>query len=203
MHTSRAFKWTVAMVIVTSIGISIALTWELCWNSFINVALYHKPLDYRLPFHPAIEHADRIVIRADGFNCCGPVDETNILFQVTAADEIADVRSHISFLALTTTNSFQETCMCCGSPGMDWYRGSKRLALTAIVHGGKIRWKRFSTGRFMGIRVGYGDALLTEESEQWLREWLSSHGVRDEEYERKRQQAGAGYPPQGVGSPDP
>lgn len=202
MKCSRTFKWVVALLLVAALGISLALTWEPFLEAALDIAISHTPLDYSQPFHPAVEHADRIVVRTGGFNCCRPLDETQVLFEVTDLREVADVRARIAFEAVTTTNSFNETCMCCGEPGMDWYRGKKRLALTAFQHGKGIRWNGFSTGRFLGVRFGYGDAPLTDESQAWVRAWLASHGMQDMEAERKRRRSAANpAPPDGPPEP--
>jgi hypothetical protein len=181
MKTSRTFKWTVAAGLAAALGISLALTWEPFLEAALDIAISHRPLEYSQPFHPAIASADRIVVRADGFNCCRAIDETNVLFEVTDPRQVADVRAHMAFEAVATTNSLLEACLCCGAPGVDWYRGKKRLAMTALQHGKRVRWKGFSTARFLGVRVGYGDAPLTTESSQWIHAWLASHGVGDAE----------------------
>ena len=49
---------------------------------------------------------------------------------------------------------------------MDWYCGQARVALTSVQHWKAIRWQEFK-----------GDARLTAESSQWLKEWLNAHGV--------------------------
>lgn len=176
MDTKLKRKWfqraSVACVVVV-----VAIKWEAC----LTTVVYHTPVKYDEPLGPAIAGADRIVIRADGFDCCGPVDGTNILFVVTDPGEIADVANHISFVAQTTTNSLWESCMCCGGPGVDWYNGKKRIVFTAMQHGDAIRWRGFSTMRILGFRVGYGDGPLTEDSQTWLKEWFSSHGIENEE----------------------
>ena len=66
--------------------------------------------------------------------------------------------------------------MCCGYPGIDWYKGKKRLALTAVQHGMGIRWKKFGTSYVGPIRF-YGDVPLTTDSALWLIDWLRGHGV--------------------------
>ena len=50
------------------------------WEEFLEAGTFHRPLNYDGPFGPAIAAADRIVVRADGFDCCGPVDESGVLF---------------------------------------------------------------------------------------------------------------------------
>ena len=57
-------------------------------------------------------------------------------------------------------------CACSGYPGMDWYRGKQRIALTSIQHGRAVRWEGFQ-----------GDAQLTQESGAWLVRWLVQHEV--------------------------
>ena len=179
-NTQRKSKWLRKAIIACAcvvLAVVVGLKWETC----LRAVTYHEALRYDKPFGPAIAAADRIVVRADGFDCCGPVDETNILFVVTQPDEIAAVAKHIQFESRTTTNSLWESCMCCGSPGIDWYRGNERIVLTSIQHDHAIRWRGFSTMRILGFRVGYGDGPLTKDSQVWLKGWFSSHGIRKKE----------------------
>lgn len=191
-------KWIITTAGLVVLGITLAFSWESCLRALI----YYRPLAYDLPLAPVIEQADKVIVRADGFDCCGPVNETNILFQVTDPEEINNLRKHLIFISRTTTNSFMETCMCCGGPGIDWYKGNKRIALTAMQHGRSIRWRGFSTTRILGFRFGYGDGPLTKESQQWLKSWFDTHGL-----ERRKMEAvnhaleGAGDPPTARQSP--
>lgn len=176
-------------------AVVVGLKWEGC----LRAVTYHKDIRYDKPFGPAIAASDRIVVRDGGFDCCGPVDETNILFVVTQPEEITAVAEHIQFESRTTTNSLWESCMCCGGPGIDWYRGKKRIVFTAMQHGHAIRWRGFSTMRILGFRAGYGDGPLTKESQVWLKAWFSSHGIdRKEEKEPANKPAAgkAGIAPQ-------
>ena len=113
-------------------------------------------------FHRTIAAADRIVVRDGGFDCCGPVDDEAVLFEVTDPAEIKAVFEHLKFTG--TTGS----CACCGFPGIDWYHGHERLALTAVQHG-------------LAIRFGGLDWCLSKESRDWLTHWLVTHGVNTEE----------------------
>ena len=85
--------------------------------------------------------ADRIVIREGGFDCCGKVGTTEKdgkwLLVITNAAEIAEFNALFEF-----TEDCGE-CMCCGYPGIDWYRKGKRITLTAMQHGHSLRWKGF------------------------------------------------------------
>lgn len=176
MDAKRKRKWirrAIGVCVLVGLGVAVAAKWEMC----LRAVTYHTPVQYDEPFGPAIAGADRIVVRADGFDCCGPVDETNVLFVVTEPEEIADVANHIRFLSRTTTNSLWESCMCCGGPGIDWYKGTKRIVFTAMQHGHAIRWRGFSTMCILGFRAGYGDGPLTEDSQAWLKEWFQSHEV--------------------------
>jgi len=181
-------KW-IRRTIIAGVLVGIGLLAAFNWQDGLRLLIYHKPVQYDHPFGPVIAEADRIVVRGDGFDCCGPVDETAVLFTVTEPEEVADVAGHIRFVPRTTVNSFSEACMCCGGPGIDWYKGEKRVALTTMQHGYAIRWRGFSTVRILGFRVGYGDGPLTEESQAWLKGWFRSHGVEPEEEEESADKA--------------
>lgn len=182
MSTKRGRKWIRRAVIfcaLVGVGVAVAFNWETC----LPAVTYHIRVKYDEPFGPAIAGADRIVVRADGFDCCYPVDETKVLFTVTSPKEIAEVANHIRFVSRSTTNSLGESCLCCGGPGIDWYRGEKRIVFTAMQHGRAIRWRGFSTLRILMFRAGngYGDGPLTDESQIWLKKWFLSHGVGQSE----------------------
>jgi hypothetical protein len=115
-------------------------------------------------FNDLIDAADKIVIRNGGYNCCGPVDDDRIIFTITNREEIVRFNAMIQFKTNQTINA----CMCCGFPGIDWYRGKYRLALTALQHGGALRWKDFP-----------GDAVLTKQSSHQLSQWLLDHNTPD------------------------
>jgi len=85
-------------------------------------------------FRKAVAMADRVVVRDGGFDCCGPVDDEAILFEVTDPAEIKTVLMHLDFTGRTSP------CECCGFPGIDWYRGKERIALTAMQHRKAMRW---------------------------------------------------------------
>jgi len=128
-----------------------------------------------LAFANLIAQADKIVIRDGGFNCCSSIDKQKVLFVVTDKDEIETVRNNIRF----AKDAPRGMCMCCGGPGMDWYKGNGRM-LTAFQHGVAIRWSGFAAPRKpFRKRDAYGDFTLTEESQAWLKEWFKSHGLED------------------------
>lgn len=164
-------------------AVSLILLFALCAAvvfkryDIFRALVYHRPADCHVLLNPIIEDADRIVVRFGGIDCCGRVNETNILFKVTDPTEVAAVKSNLHFMAITTTNCFETICLCCGWPGMDWYTGKHRIALTAVQHGRGIRWRGFSTARLLGFRTGYGAAAFTEESRQWLHAWFLRRGV--------------------------
>ena len=113
-------------------------------------------------FHKVIERADRIVVRHGGFTCHYPVENVKVLFEVKDPAKVRTVREKLRFTVVLGEGG----CACCGYPRIDWYRGTRRLALTSVHHGRRIRWKNFP-----------GDASLTRRSQEWLNTWLRKHNV--------------------------
>ena len=141
-----------------------------------------SPMDgwtYEGEFHKSISAADRIVIRDGGFNYGEPFDGQRVLFEVSDPLEIKGVYGHIKFKSPQILGA----CLCCGHPGIDWYRGQKRVASTSVQHGLALRWDGFP-----GPVNKYGDAQLTDDSAEWLVTWLAKHGVGGpkEEWEAKK-----------------
>jgi len=122
-------------------------------------------------FHKLIDKADRIVIRNGGYNCCGPVDKDKILVIITNRTEITNFNAIIQF----DTNQTRKSCMCCGYPGVDWYVGRQRIALTGVQHGINLRWKGFP-----------GDASFTKKSSREFAQWMLDHGIPDAHEEFKK-----------------
>ncbi len=120
------------------------------------------PAPYAKPFAKLISSADRVVVRDGGYDCCGPIEGQRILFEVTDPDELAELSNNLQFVRKEPSRS----CACCGWPGIDWYCGDRRVALTSIKHGAALRWTGFP-----------GDAELTPESAEWLQQWLEKHDV--------------------------
>ena len=124
-----------------------------------------SPMDltYDGDFHKTIEKADRIVVRAGGYKCCGRVvDNDVIIYETRDAREIKKVYDNINF----KIEELNSDCMCCGYPGIDWYKGKKRIALTALKHGEQLK--------------GSGYNKLTKKSQKWLKAWLAKRGVKTE-----------------------
>jgi hypothetical protein len=178
--------WWILSIAAIIIGLSLAAF--VTREHWLHRMVYHHPLRYDLPFHPGVAKADKIVVRDGGFDCCGKIDNDKILFTVTDPVEVKQVAALLQFQSATTTNSFNESCMCCGSPGIDWYRGERRIALTAVQHGHSIRWRGFSTARILCVHIGYGDGPLTKDSADWLVGWLAEHGVTGPKKEVQQQQ---------------
>lgn len=155
----------------------ISAGWDRIWN-------YERPLVSAEHFFSTIRDADRLVVRNGGFGCCASVKDNSIRFTVTDPTELKSIRQHLQFVPFT--NALVGACMCCGYPGLDWYKGSKRLALTAVQHGHGIRWREFGTS-YSGPFRHYGDVPLTIDSSIWLIEWLRGHGVtNDSDYSEQR-----------------
>lgn len=120
--------------------------------------------------------ADRIVIREGGFDCCRKIGTTEKdgkwLLVITNATEIAEFNVLFDFKAEECGE-----CMCCGYPGIDWYRKGKRIALTSMHHGFALRWKGFKAN---GGR--HGDCHYTDESKVKLADWFRAHLPKLAEY---------------------
>ena len=172
----RKINWRVLAIVIALVLPLLIITLPFYWQA-IYIFSGHVPIIYGGQLHRATTQADRIVFRNGGFDCHGSVDDDPILYTVTDPAEIDLIRSKIRFKWRLYWYSHGRTCMCCGYPGMDWYKGTDRLALTSIQHGKRIRWKGFSTRRFARLRSGYGDADLTEASAQWLQHWLQDKGI--------------------------
>ena len=145
---------------------------------------YHtRPLASADHFFDTIREADRLVVRDGGFDCCDSVNNDVVLFTVTDLAELKNIREHIQFVPFT--NALAGVCMCCGYPGLDWYKGSKRIALTAVQHGFGLRWSRFGTS-YSGPFQNYGDVPLTLDSSIWIIEWLRNNNVTNGDYSATR-----------------
>ena len=114
-------------------------------------------------FQEAIAAADRVVIRDGGFGCCTEPERDPVLLVLTDPKEIAELRGIFRFKDLGSNSS----CMCCGHPGIDWWKGDELLARTAVQHLTALRWKRFN-----------GDAELTPEASEALTAWFAARNIK-------------------------
>ncbi len=154
----------------TGCGCLTALGW--CVVLFLVLSWWgSEPRFYDDSLRGMILSADRIVVRDGGDICCTSAEETlkqRVLFEVRDPREVETVRDHMRFFPVMTRNR----CLCCGQPGIDWYRGDERLAITAWKHGSGIMWGG-----------GKNLAYLTWGSRDWLRRWLQKHRVPDDKME--------------------
>ena len=114
-------------------------------------------------FQSAVAGADRVVIRDGGYGCCSKPEDDPVLLVLTDTQEISDFRALFKFEDKGENGS----CMCCGHPGIDWWKGDVLVARTAVQHLQGLRWKGF-----------YGDAELTSEARKTLDDWFSKHNVK-------------------------
>jgi len=122
-------------------------------------------LVYKDQLHRRIKDADRILVREGGDICCVEADDTlrqKTLFEVTDGKEIEQVYNNLKFRPELKGND----CMCCGTPGIDWYQGTNRVLLTAWKHGKGL----MSCGTI---------AVFMPESQAWMEAWLQRHGLND------------------------
>ena len=114
-------------------------------------------------FQAAVAEADRVVIRDGGFGCCTKPESDPVLLELREPKEIAELRGIFKFKDLGSNGG----CMCCGHPGIDWWKGDELLARTAVQHLKALRWKRF-----------HGDAQLTQEAENALTAWFAARNIK-------------------------
>ena len=134
----------------------------------------HVPLRHGEGFDRILARADRLVVSDGGFDCCGDDDPGPVLAEITDPIVLRNLARTLRFEDGVSSNSFDDSCMCCGNPRLDWYRGNRRIALTSLQHGRSLRWKGFTTASILGVRVGYGDGPLTETSARLLGDVLTT-----------------------------
>ena len=110
-------------------------------------------------FQAKIADADRVVIRKGGGGCHGDPDKDDVLYVITNKTEIAEFGKMFRF------SGGGMMCACCGYPGVDWWKGDKRLVLSAIHHGHALGVKGFP-----GI-----DLRLSSSSRLALSKWFEEH----------------------------
>ena len=142
----------------------------------LDLLIYYEPDDSASPspvviplfseterFQSAIADADRVVIRDGGFGCCTKPERDPVLLVLADPQGIADFRAMFKF----EDKGANSSCMCCGHPGIDWWKGDALVARTAVQHLQGLRWKGF-----------YGDASLTPESRKSLGEWFAARNIK-------------------------
>ena len=122
--------------------------------AIVGLWLYFAVLAY-MSFRSAVKDADRVVIRDGGGLCHSDPDKEPVLFEITDKAEIAAFNDMFEFTGRSVP------CMCCGYPGVDWWRGDKRVAVSAIHHGSALRVE--------GIP---GDLRLSSASGRRIQKWL-------------------------------
>lgn len=126
-----------------------------------------KNIDPNPSFQKLIAGATRIVVRDGGDICCDTPAETlrqPLYFEIKDPEEIKKVAANIKF----ENGTYPNDCACCGHPGVDWYIGNQRVAITAVKHG-------------MGLMRRSVIANFTPESKAWMRKWLVGKGLAGEQ----------------------
>ncbi len=117
---------------------------------------------YTGQLHAAIRDADRIVVLDGGNDWSETVNAYPVLFEIQDAQHVREVQKHFVF----KVNQYAMKCACQGYPVIAWYHGDERIAYVSLQHGRAIRWDAFQ-----------GDATLSDESGQWIVQWLVRNGV--------------------------
>lgn len=118
-----------------------------------------KTWRYEGEFHRAVEGADRLIVREYGLACAGQPDERLVLYVVDDPTEVHRIAEKLQFQEEQT----REVCMCCGSPGLDWYRGEELVATTSVQHGKALRFGDLP-----------GDVAFTDDAVAWYSTWAAS-----------------------------
>jgi hypothetical protein len=121
-------------------------------------------------FQKLIDGATRVVVRHGGdilkgskrFTPKGTLEEL-VYFEVKDQAEIKKLAKNIVFKKGVVENF----CLCLGHPGIDWYVGDKRVAITAWKHGFGI----MREGKIM---------YFTDDSKVWVRKWLLARGIKED-----------------------
>ena len=125
-------------------------------------ALWHGSLvggrTRTLAFQAEIADADRVVIRKGGGGCHGDPDRDDVLYVITNKAELAEFGKMFRF------SGSSMPCMCCGYPGIDWWRDGQRVVVSALHHGHALRVEGFG-----------GDLQLTILSSRRIRKWLEEN----------------------------
>lgn len=189
MRGSRVGPTRVALSVsknkgVLSFAIFLAVVCAMMWTVISGkdppqqLALRFEPIRFdQQGFHAVVAGCDRMVVRKGGFTCHGDVDRDPVLLELTNRVEVQAFARSVQFAPVLSTNTMLETCLCCGYPGIDWYIGKRRVAVTAVQHLKRLRWDGFTGARVLSVPYGYGDAPLTLGSSQWLSNWFQQHGV--------------------------
>lgn len=112
---------------------------------------------YTNQFHTTIKTADQIVVKGGG----------TVLFEITDFKQLQKIYAKLQF----TEAKPLAGCLCAGFPTIEWRLGSKVLAHTTVQHGVWLQWAGFQT-------KACTNAPLTDESMDWLEEWLNENGVK-------------------------
>lgn len=118
---------------------------------------------YKQTLLTAIEGTDRLRIRTGG-NCHRSPEDEVVCAELTTHDTIREL---LDLLEVDDCAS-DMSCMCCGSPTFEFYRGSDLLAAVSLHHVSHLRW---SQGKWPG------DVYLAGSSGPDLARWLAQHGA--------------------------
>ena len=134
------------MSVFAVIEIGIFYYWSGCFGIIHNAR-----------FASAVGEADRVVIRDGGF-CHGDPDHEPALYVLTNQAEI------VAFNQMFRFTGSRPPCCCCGYPGVDWWKGDRRIVKSAIHHGVALRCEGFPSD--LGLALG---------SRAQLRDWFKQH----------------------------
>ncbi len=140
------------------------------------------PVDLNASFQKLVAGTTKIVVRDGGDTCCVTPQKTlkqRVYFVIDDPGEISDLIGHVVF----TPGAKQNDCLCCGHPGIDWYVGDRRVAITAVKHG-------------YGLMKNSLISTFTPESRAWFENWLLNHKFKKDGQPQEVEQVVDGKPPE-------
>lgn len=135
-------------------------------NAPFRVSLLDLARAEKAYFFKTIAEADRIVVRDGGFDYCVPEETIDRQQVIAGLSNAAEVAAFTAMIRFEDRPSRGEQCLCCGHPGIDWWKGGERLALTSMQHRQALRWHTFSD-----------DYPFTAESAEALARWFEERGI--------------------------
>jgi len=146
-------------------------------KTIIRQFIYHRPIHAQTAFNIAVAEADCVVIYHADTSYTPEHDVAKKVITITDPIELNEIRLNTKFGDITFNKEVFNHCMCFDGWYFDWQKHGKQITKTSLQHANSIRWVGFSSARLFGFQVGKNDAPLTEESQQWYKNWFFERGI--------------------------
>jgi hypothetical protein len=111
----------------------------------------------------ALACANRIRVRTGGL-CHRELADEKLLFEVS---DPAEIQAALPFFQVQEDDAMG-SCMCCGNPTIEFWRGDQLVTAVGFHHGSSLRWHGWP-----------GDGSLASAGAAGLCGWLAKHGATD------------------------